>query len=403
MKKFKGKAVALAVVFVLAISSLPMLPAKADTPSSTMEKIKQKEQEKQQSEQQKKQQEEQKQQQEQQKEQLEVKQGDLKSKLNELNTELGEAADRMEAVESKIAAKEQEIDETLKELEEAKATEEAQYEAMKKRFKASYEAPKETYLEILIGSSSFSSFLNNTDYLRMVAEYDSRMLDKYQEMKEEVIAKEEVLEEERAELEELKEEIQAEQDRINELIKTTGDYVAQYQAQINTANQEIKEYEAEIAAKELEIKQQEADIAALRAQYERELALSRAAQAAAWRDISQVTFEEGDRVLLANIIYCEAGGEPYEGQLAVGAVVINRVLSSRYPNSVSGVIYQPYQFSPAGSGRLAVAIAENRATASCYQAADQAMAGMSNVGTCLYFRTPLEGMQGTIIGGHIFY
>ena len=113
--------------------------------------------------------------------------------------------------------------------------------------------------------------------------------------------------------------------------------------------------------------------------------------------------EVGEKELLAALIYCEAGGEPYAGQLAVGAVVINRVLSSVYPNTMTGVIYQKYQFSPVGSGRLAIALSQNKATASCYKAADEAMAGQTNVGNCVYFRTPIEGLSGISIGGHIFY
>ena len=92
-----------------------------------------------------------------------------------------------------------------------------------------------------------------------------------------------------------------------------------------------------------------------------------------------------------------------EGQVAVGAVVINRLLSARYPDTITGVIYQRSQFSPAGSGRLAIALAQNKATSSCYQAADEAMRGVTNVGTCVYFRTPIEGLTGIQIGGHIFY
>jgi len=84
-------------------------------------------------------------------------------------------------------------------------------------------------------------------------------------------------------------------------------------------------------------------------------------------------------------------------------VVINRVLSSVFPNTVTGVIYQNRQFSPVASGRLALALAENRATAACYKAADEAMAGQTNVGNCVYFRTPIEGLTGIRIGGHIFY
>ena len=402
MGKRNRHLIALGLALLLVFVSVPYIPSYA-TPASVLEQLKKAEEAKKQTEQSKKDAENKKQEKEGHVSDLTVKQGDLKVKLNSLNNELQDTTNHLDTVEGQLADKEAEIAQTLIEIEEARQTEEDQYEAMKKRFVASYESPRDTYLAILLGSTSFSSFLNNTDYLRMVADYDAKMLERYKEAKEAVIAKELVMEQEKADLEALKSDIEEDKQRISEIIDTTNTYVAQYQAQINTANQEIASYEADIAAKEAEIKQQEADIAVLRAQYEKELALSRAAQQAAWRDISQVTFEEGDRDLLAAIIYCEAGNQPYEGQLAVGAVVINRVLSSRYPNTVSGVVYQPYQFSPAGSGRLALALAQGQATAACYQAADQAMSGMSNVGTCLYFRTPLEGMQGTIIGGHIFY
>ncbi len=112
---------------------------------------------------------------------------------------------------------------------------------------------------------------------------------------------------------------------------------------------------------------------------------------------------EADQRLLAALIFCEAGNQPYEGQVAVGAVVINRVLSSVFPNTVSGVIYQSRQFEPVSTGRLALALAENRATDSCYRAADEAMSGYSNVGTCVFFRTPIPGLEGINIGGHVFY
>lgn len=398
----KFKAVALIVVLSLLVSGLPSFPVLAD-PSSTLDKIKQAEQEKAETEKKKAETELQKEQKEGQLSELNIKQGDLKVKLNALNDDLTEAANNLYVVEGKIADKEAEIERTLREVEEARQTEEEQYEAMKKRFQASYESPQDTYFAILIGSTSFSAFLNNTDYLKMLADYDARMLEKYKEAKEAVIAKEETMEKEKAELDGLKAQIEAEQGRINDLISTTNMYVREYQAQINTANQEILAYQAEIESKEAQIAEQQENIEALQAQYQRELELSRQARAAAWRDISEVTFEEGDRYLLANLIYCEAGGEPFDGKLAVGAVVINRVLSSRYPGTVSGVIYQNAQFSPVGSGRLALALAEDWANAACYEAADKAMRGGTNVGNCLYFRTPLEGMEGTIIGGHIFY
>lgn len=91
-----------------------------------------------------------------------------------------------------------------------------------------------------------------------------------------------------------------------------------------------------------------------------------------------------DLTLLAAIIDCEAGGESYECQLAVGAAVINRVKSSSYPNSISGVIYQKGQFGPASSGKLARKLS-GRISSSCYSAAQEAMSGVDNTGGCTSF------------------
>lgn len=109
-----------------------------------------------------------------------------------------------------------------------------------------------------------------------------------------------------------------------------------------------------------------------------------------------------DVKLLANIIYCEAGGEPYIGKVAVGSVVMNRVRSSRHPNTISEVIYAKGQFSPVRSGKLQKALDADKADASCYQAALEALAGSQPVGDKLYFRR-VNGRAGQVIGHHVFY
>ena len=93
-----------------------------------------------------------------------------------------------------------------------------------------------------------------------------------------------------------------------------------------------------------------------------------------------VSASASDTQLLAAIIECEAGGEPYAGQLAVGAVVMNRVKSGSFPNSISGVIYQSGQFTPARSGKLARVLSNGKISSSCYQAAAEALAGADNTG-----------------------
>ena len=109
-----------------------------------------------------------------------------------------------------------------------------------------------------------------------------------------------------------------------------------------------------------------------------------------------------DVTLLAALIQCEAGNEPYEGQLAVGAVVMNRVRSGRYPGSIYEVIYQAGQFPPAGKGYVANKIS-NGVKSSCLQAAQEAINGMDNTGGAMSFRRASSGHPGVVIGNHVFY
>ena len=109
----------------------------------------------------------------------------------------------------------------------------------------------------------------------------------------------------------------------------------------------------------------------------------------------------GDLELLSTIIYCEAGNQSYEGQLAVGSVILNRVESSSFPNSISGVIYQSGQFSPVASGRFAHALAAGLGS-QCLSAAQAVLNGSRNV-DCLYFRVDNGLIDGTVIGNHVFY
>ena len=107
-------------------------------------------------------------------------------------------------------------------------------------------------------------------------------------------------------------------------------------------------------------------------------------------------------LLLAAVIQCEAGNQPYDGQVAVGAVVMNRVKSSAYPNTIEGVVYAKGQFTPVGSGRVDRLLAEGNIRKSCMNAAMDALVGISPVGGALHFRRA-DGRNGIIIGNHVFW
>lgn len=106
--------------------------------------------------------------------------------------------------------------------------------------------------------------------------------------------------------------------------------------------------------------------------------------------------------MMAAIIQCEAGNQPIEGQIAVGAVIMNRVKAENYPNTISEVIYQPHQFGPANSQKFANLLANDTIKDSCREAAKQAFIGIDNVGGALHFRKA-GSREGIEIGNHVFY
>ena len=327
---------------------------------------------------------------------LKGEQNDLQKRLTELNTQLVEVSDRLADLEEQIADKKIEIEDTQESLEEALATEARQYECMEKHIKFSYERGGLDWLAAILSAESFADILNFGTYFEQVASYDDKMLEQIIETREFIQSEEIRLNQEKQELDILLADAEAERNKVNGLITEVSTSIADYADQIEDAEKAAKAYEAKMKELEKDLKYLEKKLA-------QEIALAQAAANAKWRDISDIQFAEGDLYLLANLIYCEAGGEPYQGQVAVGAVVMNRVRSAKFPDTVVGVIYQKRQFSPVASGRLELALSINKATPSCYKAAQEAMSGITNVGDCLFFRTPIPGLTGINIGGHVFY
>ncbi len=99
--------------------------------------------------------------------------------------------------------------------------------------------------------------------------------------------------------------------------------------------------------------------------------------------LSLTSQSSNDLYLLAKCIHAEARGEPYSGQVAVGAVILNRVKSSKFPNTIYGVIYQPYAFTAVSDGQINL---EPNSTA--YKAARDALNGWDPTYGCIYYYNP---------------
>ncbi len=348
----------------------------------------------------------------------------LSDELTELNNGLLEISNELADTQDEIAAKNVEIEAAESRIAELTTRSESQYEAMKKRVQYMYENGNQSYLELLLGASSFSDFLNRMEYAKSIYDYDRQELSDYQDTLAE-------LKQQKEDLETAKEELLAAEQTKQEQKSKADSLVAAQQEKISAAKSDVADAETEIADTDAEIVRQKA--------YEEELETQKAKEDAARQEEIKRQEEElinsqqpaasdnnanpdgtstgdnttgsdtsgggtvnaSDAAMLAALIQCEAGGESYEGKLAVGSVVMNRVDSSYFPDTVVGVIYQSGQFSPVASGRFAVVLSSG-ADASCVQAATEVLAGTRTL-NCLYFRRNNGLINGTVIGNHVFY
>lgn len=116
-------------------------------------------------------------------------------------------------------------------------------------------------------------------------------------------------------------------------------------------------------------------------------------------------FSSADVYLLAKTIYAEGRGEPYTGQVAIGAVVLNRVRSKQFPNSVSGVVYQKHAFTAVSDGQINLTPNDT-----AMRAAKDAINGWDPTGGALYYYNPAVATSAwifdrqtiTVIGKHVF-
>lgn len=346
---------------------------------------------------------------------------ELEGYLGELNAKLQQLGTDISTLETQITGKEAEIASTQTTLEAAKADESKQYENMKKRIRFMYEEGNSSLYAALMTGDSISDIISRSEYIAKISKYDRDMLQKYQDTKQKIADNESALHSQQDALTGMQGDMKSKQAELEKTVASIQEEIKKHEAEIAAAELQISGYEQALAQQEAELGNLQAIAAAEAvANNSQEVAFA-AQQAQAIANeltnrmnelgLNTVTasygeayaYTQSDLVLLATLIYVEAGAEPYEGQCAVGACVMNRIRSAEFPNSIIGVIYDPGQFTPVTTGRFALALAQSEATESCYQAAQQALNGYNNIGSYLYFRTPNGRVSGLQIGGHIFH
>lgn len=190
---------------------------------------------------------------------------------------------------------------------------------------------------------------------------------------------------------------------IREDLVVSGDearnlYEAMYGAGDISAEAVTVDAEAEAAAAEAAV--QASQVSAEAVQPEQGQAAEETEADSSQAAAQEVSVSTSDLDLMAAIIECEAGGESYEGKVGVGAVIMNRIRSGEFPNTLSEVIYQSGQFEPTWTGKLSNVLSRG-ASEACYAAAQDVFAGANTIGDRLFFHA--GGGSGLTIGNQTFY
>lgn len=353
-------------------------------------------------------------------------------KISLLSTEL-------DGTKSAIAGTQKEIKKTQKKLKRSREDSREQYTQMKRRIQFMYKNSTTDMILYVLESDSLAEALRRANYFQAIISYDRQKLEEFRETTRKMKEAKAQLVSEKAELEALEAKQTGQLSEIDaavaQLKGELGSKIAQIQS--SKAMQERyaqdlerqKQYEQELERqkaeedrkREEEIKRQEAELERKRQEEEQERKRREEAERRREQERQQQSSSSGsgsdsdggntgsgsassgssDLELLSTIIYCEAGNQPYEGKLAVGSVIMNRVASGSFPNSISGVIYQRGQFSPVASGRFAHALASGLGS-HCTSVAQEVLNGRRNV-NCLYFRIDTGVIDGLVIGDHVFY
>lgn len=321
--------------------------------------------------------------------QLESESTDLENQLSGINSEIVELSEEIEEVSKKIELTESEITRTQESLEVCRDEEARQYEAMKLRIRYMYENGQSTMLEILFGAESVTDLINRSELVNAMTQYDRDMLKVLEETREQIEFEEINLVDQKKALLELEETTKVKQAELEIRASETSTNLDKVQKEIADIK-EAQRIAAEKAAAE--------KAAAEKAEAEN------ASSSNGTSSGSSYNGSASDLDLFAAILDCEAASN-YNSMLAVATVIMNRVNSGNFPNTISGVIYQSGQFSPTWTGKLKRVLASG-ASSIAYKVAQDAMNGsrLDSVSHCYYFLTASStSRKGVNVGGNLFF
>ena len=319
---------------------------------------------------------------------LKKEQSVLSSELGELNSQLEASGTNLNQITGRITSKQQEIDMLNQDITDMEKEKQEQYESMKLRIQYMYESNEYSFMDVLMNSADMADLLKKADYARQISDYDRSMLSNLNDLITTLNQNKINLDNDMIELVSLKQQAVSQSDNIKSLI-------AAKQSKIDANSEGIKNAEALALEYEKKLEEEAAarQLEEIKKMTENDEVINN----------TPVNYDASDLAMMAAIIECEAGNQSYEGKLAVGSVIVNRINSPKFGNTLQAVLYAPSQFSPVASGRFAIVLARG-ANAECTNAAKEVLNGHITI-NALYFHMYNSEVDkgGTVIGDHVFY
>lgn len=331
----------------------------------------------------------------------------LQAKYDQIKVQADAVNAQMSTAQSNIDSLNEYMDDLSQQLDELEAEQQAKYEDMKKRIQFFYENDYgKSLLTIFIESGSLSGGLDSVTSVGRIMEYDRNALDEMEKTAEEIKKKQEEADARAADITAFQESLTASAEQLNALRDAAGADLSDKNSELFAINANSAEY-----AKQIESLQQvKSSLEAQTAQAQSALAKKISTQMAQATTVEytggSIPTGTDEVMLLAATIQGEAWNQPYEGKLAVGSVIANRVKSRYFPNTITGVITAPRQFSAYSCG-LVNKYLQTGVDATCLEIAQKVVAGTRN-GNWLFFMTKpwadhfgIVGYQ--LIGAHAFF
>ncbi len=314
----------------------------------------------------------------------------LTGDLDTLTAKLDASVERVNSLNEQIASKQSDINTLNAEIEKLNKEQDEMYKSMTRRIQFVYESGGATLQQVLFTSDNFADFLNRAQYIQSLTEYDRKQLESISNMRKRQQNNQQMISLDLVNLQGLQNQANAEQEALSNLIAQKKTDIESNQQLLSKAQDMVAQFTAQLNA---------------------ELAAQEAAAVSVdiTNGAASVPVNASELTYLAATIQCEAGTRNYDGMIAVGTIIMNRLNSGRYGNSILSVVSAPGQFAVYGKA-VFNALLTNGASPEATAAAEAVLGGARIAqldGWCTSFRSASRaeqlGIVGTNIGGNVFF